>query len=88
MVVDLTDTTLLHVRGGKEPVVLSGRGIVGPATALLHSWPPAWGGTETVAEALGKAEISVGPCREDGPIATAFVRLRDRTVLCRWTALR
>lgn len=85
MVVDLTDTTVLHVRGGREPVVMPDGRITGPATALLHSWPRAWGGVEAVTKALRNNELSVGPCTENGPTATVFVRLRGRTILCRWT---
>lgn len=88
MVVDLAGLPLLYEREGEGPLCLLRRELVGPVTALLHSWPRSWGGAEAVTEALRRVELSVGPCTEDGPTSTASVRLRGRTVLCSWTALR
>lgn len=86
--VDLGDVPSVRVRGVPGPVRLSDRRTAGLVAALACSWPVEWGGADAVAEAARDAELSAGSCTEAGPTATASVRLRGRTAVCRWEALR
>lgn len=86
--VDLGEGPAVHVRGVPGAVRLFDRGTAGLVAALTCSWPREWGGTDAVAAAVRGAELSAGWCTGAGPVVSASVRLRGRTAVCRWEALR
>lgn len=88
VVVDLGEGPSVRVRGVGGLVRLPDRGSAGLVAALACSWPVEWGGADAVAAAVRDAEFSAGSCTGAGPTATVSVRLRGRTAVCRWEALR
>lgn len=84
----LGEDPMVRVRGVPDPLGLPDKGTAAVVAALACSWPPEWGGPGAVAAAVRDAELSRVRCTGADPAVTVSVRLRGRTAVCRWEALR